>query len=216
MNNIEKKYSPHHGFSIVGKTTIVLLVASLTSCLPFPVHVQSHVDVADGSRMVMWQHRETGENLNTPLRYVDQSFLKRVQPSGVVNYQLFDVIVMQAGQFEIEEPVNLLLDGEVIRLQVRKREVSMQAGGESVDRTNVTEANRSVILPVTGDQLQVTRFQYDLSEEIAVKLKSANIVRFQYKSGPYLMTIQVDHDHNQKIKEWIALTPGHFLAQETN
>ena len=56
--------------------------------------------------------------------HLDQSFVKQLDGNEVVHYRLYDIIVLRAENFRLEDKMFMLLDEKPVTLEQQKRKTT--------------------------------------------------------------------------------------------
>lgn len=64
---------------------------------------------------------------------------------------------------------------------------------------------RTVVAGYSQQHSKITKFQYQLSPDIILKIRDADDIHFRYYSGPKMITVKPKRKTIRKIKELIVM-----------
>jgi hypothetical protein len=183
----------------------ILLTASCT--IPnFTQTIQTQYDNATDTKNFRWNHRIQQINFRSPLAYVDQSFVKQLDRHGVAQYRLYDVVVLHANAFRLEDKIFMLLDEKPVNLQPLKREDDVMVSRD-VERDDILTADSTKVTVVTGyneSNYRITRLEYTLSPEVVAQIQTAESIQFRYYSGSNIITVSFSPEKVLRLKELLS------------
>lgn len=194
-------------FQIASATLFSLLLFAASCTSPsFTQTIQTQYDNATDTKNFRWNHRIQQINFRSPLAYVDQSFVKQLDRHGVAQYRLYDVVVLHANAFRLEDKIFMLLDEKPVNLQPLKREDDVMVSRD-VERDDILTADSTKISVVTGyseNKYRITRLEYLLTSETVNQIQATTTIQFRYYSGPNIITVSFSPEKVQRLKELLA------------
>jgi len=140
------------------------------------------------------------------LVYLDQSFVKQLNGDHLAQYRLYDIVVLYAEAFRLEDQVFLLLDDKPVALQPQKREDDVMVS-KDVKRDDILTADSTTVSVVTGyreDNYRVTRLEYVLAPEVVEQILEAKSIQFRYYSGSNIITVSFPAEKVVQLKKLFA------------
>ncbi|MBX2969220.1 MAG: hypothetical protein KF803_07595 [Cyclobacteriaceae bacterium] len=194
----------------IASTTLFLLLLFAASCTSpsFTQTIQTQYDNATGTKNFRWNHRLHEFRWRSPLVYIDQSFVKQLDGDEVAQYRLYDIVVLRANEFRLEDKMFMLLDEKPVALQPRTREDDVMVSRD-VDRDDILTADSTKISVVTGyneNNYRVTRLEYALSPEVVSQILTAASIQFRYYSGSNIITVSFSPEKVLRLKELLSST----------
>lgn len=180
----------------IASTTLLLLLLFAASCTSpsLTQTIQTQYDNATDTKNFRWNHRLHEFRWRSPLVYLDQSFLKQLDGNEVAQYRLYDIVVLRANEFRLEDKMFMLLDEKPITLEPQKRE------------DDLIEKQDDVLNPESRDIFRVTRLEYVLSPGVVTQIQNAASIQFRYYSGSDIITVSFPPEKVLRLKELMAST----------
>lgn len=181
-----------HIRTIIGTLLVITLCSILQSC-NLSSNIIDENDIVYSTRRIKLRYICKDINKNSPLQHLEQTVVKEIKGNNETSYKIYDVLVLTSNSFKMEDKVFLIIDNEVYPLTIYGKEYE-NTKSITEDKKNVLTSDSTKISVVTGyseDNTKITRFSYEITEEMISKIKKSNNVIFQYYTGPSMLSVKL-------------------------
>ncbi|MDO8896857.1 MAG: hypothetical protein Q7V19_04345, partial [Bacteroidales bacterium] len=143
----------------------------------------------------------------SPITYMEQSIVKKITDNETV-YKAYDALILTSLSFRLEDKVFLIIDNEVFPMVIegKEDENSRTITEETADIATSDSTNISVVTGYSENNRKITRFSYQLTDNVIAKMRNADQVLFRYYLGPQMLTITLDDKKLKILKRLIDKT----------
>jgi len=181
----------------------IFLTFILTSCILTPKIYEKH-DIVYSTKRFELQFNYPNHNERTPVINMQQSIIKEISKTETT-YKVYDVLVLKSLSHKVEEKVFLIIDREVFPMKLES--IEYENTKNLVEKTeNIETSDSTSISVITGyseNNRKITRFSYKLPDEVIPKIQNAKKVYFRYYSGPDMLTMTLEMNKLNKLKQLI-------------
>jgi hypothetical protein len=187
---------------ILGSIPFIILL--FQGCIQHAAVISEENDVVFSGRRIKWNKTyfraiESNQVGSHPFVNLAQTIMKEIRPNAEATYTVFDVLTMENNQFHVDEKVYLVVDNLPMLVNIKRNE---RENTRSISETTETcdSTKKEIITGYTDIQRKVTRFEYDLTQEMVNKIKTAQQIYFRYYSGPAMITVMTSEEDLNKLK----------------
>lgn len=189
----------------ISKTFVILMILVSTlafqSCITFSGILEEN-DVVYSSKRISYRHVSRDHNRKTPLIHLDQTFVKEIRNKDVT-YSVYDILNLNSSSFKVEDKVFIIVGDKVFNVNIVNKELDFSKNIRE-NKSDLLTADSTKISVVTGyseENVKITRFTYQLTNEMVSSIKRANQVTFRYYAGPSMMSVKLGKYDLKRIKK---------------